>query len=72
MEKMLITFLSIKGTGHFELISQGQTANEAYYVEALQQLHEAVRSKVLKFVTTIGFSTTTMLQLTRRSLLSNV
>jgi hypothetical protein len=31
METMLITFLNIKGTVHFEFISQGQTVNQDYF-----------------------------------------
>jgi hypothetical protein len=37
---MLITFFSI-----FEFIPQGQTANQAYYVEILKQLYETVHAK---------------------------
>jgi hypothetical protein len=39
---LLITFLNIV---HFELIPQGQTVNQAYYVEILEQLCEAVCRK---------------------------
>jgi hypothetical protein len=42
---MLITVFDINGTVHFEFIPQGQTVNQAYYVEILKQLHEAVHIK---------------------------
>jgi len=42
MKPMLITFFSIKGTVHFEFIHQGQTVNQAFYMEILKWLHEAV------------------------------
>jgi hypothetical protein len=42
MKTMLITFFHIKGIVEFEFIPQGQTVNQAYYVEILEQLHEAV------------------------------
>jgi hypothetical protein len=41
---MLITF-NIKGIVHFEFIPQGQTVNQAYYVEMLKQFHEVVHRK---------------------------
>jgi hypothetical protein len=56
---MLITFFDIMGTVHFELIPQGQTVNQAYYVEILKWLNEAVCRKSLNFDPTIGFSTIT-------------
>jgi hypothetical protein len=43
MKAMLITFFYIKGTIHYELIPQGRTVNEAYYVEILKRLRVAVR-----------------------------
>jgi acyl-CoA thioesterase FadM len=44
MKTMLITF-GIKGTVHFEFIPQGQTVNQAYYLEILERLFEAVRTQ---------------------------
>jgi len=34
---MLIAFFYIKGIVHFELIPEGQTVNQAYYVETLKR-----------------------------------
>jgi uncharacterized protein involved in tellurium resistance len=45
MKTILITFFNIQGTVHFEFIPQGQTVNQAYYVEIMKQLHEAMRRK---------------------------
>jgi hypothetical protein len=45
MMTMLITFFSIMGIVHVKLIPQGQTVNQAYYVEILKRLREAVRGK---------------------------
>jgi hypothetical protein len=40
-KNLLITFFKIKGTVHFEIIPQGQTVNQAYYVEIINRLREA-------------------------------
>jgi hypothetical protein len=71
MKTMPITFFDIKGTGHLEFIPQGQTLDQAYYLEILKRLREAVSIKGLNFVPMTRFSTMTMLQLTRRSLTSS-
>jgi hypothetical protein len=45
MKKMLITFFNIKGIAHFEFIPKDQIINQAYFVEILKWLHEAVYRK---------------------------
>jgi len=42
---MFITFFDIKDTVHFGFIPRGQTVNQAYCVEILKQLREAVSRK---------------------------
>jgi hypothetical protein len=42
MKTMLITSFDIKDIVHFEVIPQGQTVNQIYYVEILKRLREAV------------------------------
>jgi hypothetical protein len=68
MKKMLITFFDIKGIVNFEIIPQGETVSQAYYVEILKPYIE----KTLNFGPTIGFSTITMSHLTRPSLSSSL
>jgi len=48
----------------FFWICSTRSAIQAYYVEILNQLSEAVHRNRQNFVPMIGFSTTTMLQLT--------
>jgi hypothetical protein len=55
-----------RGSVRFEFIPQGQTVNQAYYVELLMRLRETVRGEIPYFNRTIEFSTITMLQLTKR------
>jgi hypothetical protein len=42
MKTKIITFFNTKDIVHFQ---QGQTVNQAYYVEILKWLHEAVHRK---------------------------
>jgi hypothetical protein len=49
MKTMLVTFFHIKGIVHFAFIPQGQTVNQAYYMEIPKQLHEAVYRKRCEF-----------------------
>jgi hypothetical protein len=45
MKTMFITFFNISGIVHFRFTPQGPTANQAYYMEILKWLHEAVCRK---------------------------
>jgi hypothetical protein len=45
MKTMLITLFDIMGIVRFEFIPQGLTINQAYCVEILKWLHEAVHRK---------------------------
>jgi hypothetical protein len=45
MKTIIIAFFNIKGIVHFEFIPQGQTVNQAYYVEILKWLLQAVPRK---------------------------
>jgi hypothetical protein len=68
MKTLLITSFDIKGIVHFEFILQGQTVNQAYYVESYVNV---CVEKGLKFAPSIRLSIMTMLQLIRRSLSSS-
>jgi hypothetical protein len=46
MKTMLITFFDIKGNTHFKFIPQCHPINQAYYVEILKRLREAVLRKM--------------------------
>jgi hypothetical protein len=45
MKTVLITLFDIKCIVHFQFIPQGQTLNQAYYVEILKRLGEVVHSR---------------------------
>jgi hypothetical protein len=45
MKTVLITFFDTKGIVHSEFILQGQTVNQAYFVEIMKWLHEALCRK---------------------------
>jgi hypothetical protein len=45
MKSMLVAFFDIKSVVHFEFVPQGQTVNQAYYVEILKWLREGVHRK---------------------------
>jgi hypothetical protein len=72
MKTMLMTFCSIKGTVHFELIPQGQKVNQVYYVAIFKQLHEAVCRRRPNFGPTIGLSTMTVHQVMELSVKQSV
>jgi hypothetical protein len=48
MKAMLINFFNIKGIVHIGFIPQGQTVNQAHYLEILKRLREAVHRKRLE------------------------
>jgi hypothetical protein len=45
MKKMLNSFWNIKGIVHFEFIPQGQRGGQAYHLEILKWLREAMLGK---------------------------
>jgi hypothetical protein len=54
-----------KSIVHFEFIPQGQTVNQAYYVEILKKLCESVYRRKPELWPGDEFTSMTMLQLTR-------
>jgi hypothetical protein len=46
MKVMRITLLNVKDNVHFEFIPQNPTVYQAYYVEILKRLHEAVGREI--------------------------
>jgi len=71
VKTVLTTVFDMKGTVQFKFIPQVQTVNQAYCVEMLKQLHEDVCKERPELRPTIGFSTMTMLHLTKRSVSSS-
>jgi len=63
MKTGLITFFAFEGIVLFEFIPQGQTVNQAYFVEVSKRLHEAVHREGPELCPKHW-----ILQLTRRSL----
>jgi hypothetical protein len=49
MKTMFVNFSDIRGIIHFKFMLQGQTVDQAYYVEILKQLHEAVCRRMPEF-----------------------
>jgi hypothetical protein len=49
IKTILITFFSVKGIIHFKFIPQSQTVTQAYYVEIMKLLCEAVHRKRPEF-----------------------
>jgi hypothetical protein len=68
---MLIAFFDIKGTPHFEFIPQGKESTKFIMWRYWSGYMKRWVEKGLNFGQTIGFSTMTMLQLTRRSVSSS-
>ena len=66
--KVMVVFFDWHGVIHYEFLPRGQTVNK-FYVAVLKRLKETVRRKRPQLWTNqIGCCTTTMHQLTRRSL----
>jgi hypothetical protein len=62
---MLITFFDIKGIICFEFIPHRQTVNQAYYMEILKRLREAVPIKGHELWPKIEFTNMIIFALTR-------
>lgn len=45
IKTMLISFFDVKGVVHSEFVPQGQTVNQAFYLEVLKRLRNSVRRK---------------------------
>jgi len=72
VKTMFLTFFfSIRGINHYEFVPKGQTVNQVYYLEVLEELREKVRNDPIFLPTTHGSCITTTHLLTRHCLWGN-